>query len=183
MLEALRQALMHGEITLLIGMTRRPRVPDSLHSGPDDGLNKTQARCIGSRKPCFPAPDNKHERGPRVDIEKKVHFVRKVSSFAVLTVIFARMKSVRRLVPASTDCRFLFADCELIQWIEQVRSGQVTIQVMTSTARAHRMVYNVWLRIAVKREQTRRIVVNRRADHLGECVRNLLVVTDLDEPC
>ncbi len=56
------------------------------------------------------------------------------------------------LIPTSTDSRFLLTDSELIQRIEQVRPGQVTIQVMTGATRAHRMVHDIWLRIAVKRE-------------------------------
>lgn len=180
-LKALGQALVHAQITLVIRMTRRPCIPDSLHGRPDDGLHSPQTCNIGSRKSRFPAPDDKDKRTVRAGIENEVHFVREVRSFVVLAIVFTGPKAVRRFIATTTHARLLLAQCQLIQGIEQVWAGQVTIQVVAGSTWRHGVVQHVRWRILIKGQQARCVVFNRFANDVYQRIGRRLISPRFDQ--
>lgn len=180
-LEAVGQTLVHAQITLIIRMTRRPRIPDLLHGGPDDGLHRPQPCNIRSRESRFPAPNDEDKRAIRARIEDKIHFVREVRSVVVLAIVFAGAKAVRRFIATTTHRRFLLTQGELIQRIEQVWASQVTIQVMTRPAWRHGVVQHVRRRIPIKDKQAGSIVFDYRPDHLYQRIGGRLISPRCDQ--
>jgi hypothetical protein len=165
-LEAPGQTLVHAQITIFIRMTRRPGIPDSLHGSPDNGLHSPHARNIGPRKSRFPAPDNQDQRDVRASIKDEVHFVCEVRSVVVLTKVLTGTKAVRRFIATTTHRRFLLAQGELIQRIEQVWARKVPIEIMTGPTWRHGVVQHVRWRILIKGQQAGCIVLDRCADYL-----------------
>lgn len=181
MFEAARQALMHAEIAFFIRVTRSPRSPDSLHSRPDDWLDKPQARHLRARKSRFPAPYNQNKRGRRIHVEHKIHFVSKMRTFIVLTVVLAGAEPIRCFVTATTYGCFLLAQRELIQGVEEIGSRKISIQVVPGTTGGHRVMQDVRWCVAVKCEQTGCVVFDGRSNDLDERLRSPLIVANLDQ--
>jgi len=81
----------------------------------------------------FGAPAN-HDQCTRLGYAKQeVHLIDKVGPFNVLAIIFTGIESIRLCISKPAEGWFFRSQCHLVQGIEQVRTRQIAVEVMTCT--------------------------------------------------
>jgi len=156
--ETLCQSLMHTPVAVIVSAPVIPAVPDSLHRGSDNGFDKSQPIQLCSGKSFFGAPANYDQCTCLRYAKQEVHFIDKVGAFNVLAIILTGIESIRLCIPKPAKRRFVRSQCHLVQGIEQVRTRQIAVEIVTGTVRGERVVHDLWRCVGMKRQQTCAVV-------------------------
>jgi hypothetical protein len=75
------------------------------------------------------------------------------------------MKSIRDGVPKPTSCGALRANRKLVQWVQQVGTGQIAIQIVRCDRGVHGVMQDFRWRFFVKGHQASAVVINRQVNY------------------
>ncbi len=159
-LETMREALVHTRLILLHPAGGGSQLPRLEHRRPNDRLDQIQAPQFGLAEHPLSAAHDQNQRCRGIDIEQKVHFVEQMRALAILPVVLTRTEAVRALLAKSAQRRLAGTQGELIQRIEQIGPGEITVEIVPGASRFDRVVQYLWRLVVVKREQAGAFVID-----------------------
>jgi hypothetical protein len=146
----------------------RQALPDIVHRRKNDGFYEAQAVKFGLREHLLTPTNDQRQCAAFGNVDQKVDFVEQVSTLAVLPVVLTGSESVGGQVAKTTTRRLVISKCQLEKWVQQVRTGNVSIKIVFDTCRVQGMMDNFGRRIPVENQQASSFMVDGQIDSFGQ---------------
>ena len=143
-------------------------LPDITHRRKNDGLYEVQAIQFGLREHLLTSTNDQRQCAAFGNVDQEIDFVKQVSTLAVLPVVLTGSESVGGQVAKTTTRRLVVSKCQLEKWVQQVRTGNVSIKVVFDTCRVQGMMDNFGRRIPVENQQASSFMVDGKIDGFGQ---------------